>query len=115
MTSLESMQAPMECSELERSLEAYLDGEFDAREQAEARAHLGACDRCRQLPRGTARLPFLFHAADQFPITARSTAHGGGLAARRGHSASLTRSTVPGRSTCPCRWFQRCSSATLTE
>lgn len=41
------MPSVMECAELERSVEAYLDGEFDAREQAEAEAHLGACERCR--------------------------------------------------------------------
>jgi len=56
VTSLEPMPAPMECAELERSLEAYLDGEFDAREQAEASAHLGACERCRQLTEGAAAL-----------------------------------------------------------
>ncbi len=37
----------MDCGELERSLEAFLDGEFDEREQAEAAAHLSACSPCR--------------------------------------------------------------------
>ena len=39
--------APMDCRELERSIDAWLDGEFDARERAEAEAHLTSCPRCR--------------------------------------------------------------------
>jgi anti-sigma factor RsiW len=38
---------PIDCAELERSLEAYLDGEFDGAERAEADAHLAACAPCR--------------------------------------------------------------------
>lgn len=41
--------AAMDCSELERSADAYLDGEFDARERAEADMHLGTCPRCLAL------------------------------------------------------------------
>lgn len=41
--------AAMDCTELERSVDAYVDGEFDARERAEADVHLGACERCRSL------------------------------------------------------------------
>lgn len=37
----------MDCSELERSLDAYLDGELDAADRAEAGAHLAGCPRCR--------------------------------------------------------------------
>ena len=39
----------MECSDLGRSVDAYLDGEFDARERAEADAHLARCEVCRVL------------------------------------------------------------------
>jgi anti-sigma factor RsiW len=39
----------MDCSELSRSAEALLDGEFDERERAEAAAHLAACPACRLL------------------------------------------------------------------
>lgn len=56
MTTHEPMPAPMECAELERSVEAYLDGEFDAREQAEAEVHLSGCERCRKLSEGAAAL-----------------------------------------------------------
>jgi anti-sigma factor RsiW len=44
-----TLMAAMDCTELERSVDAYLDGEFDARERAEADLHLGACPRCRTL------------------------------------------------------------------
>lgn len=43
------LPAPMDCAELSRSVEAFLDGEFEAREQAEAEAHLAGCGRCRAL------------------------------------------------------------------
>jgi anti-sigma factor (TIGR02949 family) len=38
----------IDCAELERSLEAYLDGEFDGALLAEAEAHLAACAGCRE-------------------------------------------------------------------
>jgi anti-sigma factor RsiW len=41
--------AAMDCTELERSIDAYVDGEFDARERAEADLHLAGCERCRTL------------------------------------------------------------------
>ena len=37
----------MDCAELERSLDAYLDGELAEREQAEAAGHLARCEACR--------------------------------------------------------------------
>jgi anti-sigma factor RsiW len=37
----------MDCAELERSLDAYLDGELAEREQAEAADHLAHCETCR--------------------------------------------------------------------
>lgn len=48
--------AAMDCSELTRSIDAYLDGEFDARERAEADAHLMACARCAALVESQGRL-----------------------------------------------------------
>jgi anti-sigma factor RsiW len=41
--------APMECAELERSIDAYLDGEFDPQERCDALAHLASCSPCRTL------------------------------------------------------------------
>jgi anti-sigma factor RsiW len=46
----------MECSDLERGVDAYLDGEFDARERAEADSHLARCDACRALLERQGRL-----------------------------------------------------------
>lgn len=39
----------IDCRELERSVDAWLDGEFDDRERAEVDAHLAACPRCRAM------------------------------------------------------------------
>jgi len=47
MTIDPTLGGTMDCKELERSIDAYLDGEFDARERAEADAHLAACPPCR--------------------------------------------------------------------
>jgi anti-sigma factor RsiW len=51
-----TLTAAMDCGEIERSIDAYLDGEFDARERAEADAHLAACERCRALADAQARI-----------------------------------------------------------
>ncbi|HSM92081.1 MAG TPA: zf-HC2 domain-containing protein [Anaeromyxobacteraceae bacterium] len=48
--------SPIDCAELERSLEAYLDGEFDGRDRAEAEAHLAACAPCRGRAEARARV-----------------------------------------------------------
>jgi len=38
----------MKCSDLQRFLDTYLDGEFEPREQAEFDAHLSACETCQK-------------------------------------------------------------------
>ena len=48
--------AALDCSELERSVDAFLDAEFDERERAEAEAHLAGCPRCRDVVGGQARI-----------------------------------------------------------
>ncbi|HSN90788.1 MAG TPA: zf-HC2 domain-containing protein [Anaeromyxobacteraceae bacterium] len=45
----QSLNPPMDCTEIERSIDAYLDAEFDGREEAEADAHVAACGRCQAL------------------------------------------------------------------
>ncbi len=52
----------MDCREMERSLEAYLDGEFDPRDLAEADAHLATCSQCRAMVDGQARARALLRA-----------------------------------------------------
>jgi anti-sigma factor RsiW len=54
--------AGMDCGETIRSLDAYLDGEFDAREQVEVAAHLSACQGCRTRADGAARARALLRA-----------------------------------------------------
>ena len=49
MTIEPTLTAAMDCTELERSIDAYVDGEFDVRERAEADLHLASCERCRAL------------------------------------------------------------------
>ncbi len=39
----------MDCAEFERSVDAFLDDEFEPRERAEAELHLSACTRCETL------------------------------------------------------------------
>jgi anti-sigma factor (TIGR02949 family) len=39
----------MDCAELARALDAFLDGELAAPERADAARHLASCDRCRRL------------------------------------------------------------------
>lgn len=51
-----TLMAAMDCSELERSVDAYLDGEFDVLERAEADLHLSACPRCHTLLQERARV-----------------------------------------------------------
>ncbi len=51
-----TLMAAMDCTELQRSIDAYLDGEFDDRERAEAEAHLAACPRCRETAERQGRL-----------------------------------------------------------
>jgi anti-sigma factor RsiW len=48
--------AAIDCSELERSIDPYLDGEFDDRERSEVDAHVSGCPRCRQLVEGQRHL-----------------------------------------------------------
>lgn len=45
----------MDCREVERSLEPWLDGEFDGRERAEVHRHLADCGRCRDLAEARGR------------------------------------------------------------
>jgi len=48
--------AAIDCSEVERSIDVYLDDEFDLRERADFDAHLTACPACRTKVEAHARL-----------------------------------------------------------
>jgi anti-sigma factor RsiW len=48
-------RTPIDCAELERSLEPFLDGEFDEPDRSEAEAHLAICAPCRTRAEARAR------------------------------------------------------------
>jgi anti-sigma factor RsiW len=54
--TVELQGSAMECADLARAIEAYLDGELDARERADADEHLAACPRCRHAVEHRARV-----------------------------------------------------------
>ncbi len=56
MTTDPTLIASMDCTELERSIDAFLDGEFDARERSEFEAHLAGCPRCGALVASQSRV-----------------------------------------------------------
>jgi anti-sigma factor RsiW len=56
MSTEPTLIATMDCRELERSVDAFLDAEFDDRERAEAEAHLAGCERCRATVEAQARM-----------------------------------------------------------
>jgi anti-sigma factor RsiW len=56
MATEPTLTAAMDCSELERCVDAYLDGEFDSRERGEAEVHVAGCDRCRGLVEAQGRV-----------------------------------------------------------
>jgi anti-sigma factor RsiW len=49
MTIEPTSSANLECDDLARQVDTYLDGEFDGRERDEVDAHLAACPACRSL------------------------------------------------------------------
>jgi anti-sigma factor RsiW len=52
----------MDCQEVQRSLEPYVDGEFDGMELVEANRHLASCPRCRELVEAQGRVRSLLRA-----------------------------------------------------
>ncbi len=44
-----TLTAAIDCTELARSIDTFLDGEFDERERSEFEAHLAKCESCRAL------------------------------------------------------------------
>jgi anti-sigma factor RsiW len=85
----------MDCAELERSMEAFVDGEFDEREQAEARAHVALCERCRKLAEGQAALRAALRARLREAMGPRSTAGRAPDALRERITGSLARRRRP--------------------
>ncbi|BDG07244.1 anti-sigma factor family protein [Anaeromyxobacter paludicola] len=55
MAEIREATATMDCEELKRSLDAFVDGEFEERERAEVEAHVSVCPPCRLLVEEHAR------------------------------------------------------------
>jgi len=92
---LETLGAPLSCADLERSVEAYLDGEFEVREQAEAEAHLAACEGCRRATEAAARLRQALRARLREAMGPSSPAGRAPAALRRRVAESLARERQP--------------------
>jgi anti-sigma factor RsiW len=90
-----TLTAAMECVELERALDAYLDDEFDARERAEADAHLGKCARCRDLMETQGRMRAAIRARLREAMTPPSTAGRAPAALRQRIEGALARRRRP--------------------
>jgi anti-sigma factor RsiW len=90
-----TLTAAMECVELERALDAYLDDEFDARERAEADAHLGKCARCRDLVETQGRMRAAIRARLREAMTPPSTAGRAPAALRQRIEGALARRRRP--------------------
>lgn len=56
------IESAMDCQEMRRSVETYVDGEFDDRELAEANHHLASCAPCREAVETQRRLRSLLRA-----------------------------------------------------
>jgi anti-sigma factor (TIGR02949 family) len=53
---IEPLNAAMDCTELERSVDVWLDGELDHRDRAELERHLEGCGHCRSLAEARTRI-----------------------------------------------------------
>ncbi len=49
MAEIREATAAMDCEELERSVDAFVDGEFEERERTEVQAHVSVCEPCRRM------------------------------------------------------------------
>lgn len=74
MTTEPTLTSVMDCRELERAVDAFLDGEFDDRERAEAEAHLSGCPRCTAMVEGQARIRTALRAKLREAMTAPAPA-----------------------------------------
>ncbi|HEX9049518.1 MAG TPA: zf-HC2 domain-containing protein [Anaeromyxobacter sp.] len=90
-----SLDMALDCTEMERSIDAYVDGEFDVRERAEAELHLATCDRCRALARSTAALRGAVRAKLREAMTPPSAAGRAPAELRARIEADLARRRLP--------------------
>jgi anti-sigma factor RsiW len=95
MTIEPTTSQAMECGDLGRAVDAYLDGEFDARDRAEADAHLAGCEACRGLVEAQRRLRDAVRAKLREAMTPPAQAGRAPPALRVRIEASLARERRP--------------------
>jgi anti-sigma factor (TIGR02949 family) len=72
--SIEPLNAAMDCNELERSVDAWLDGELDERDRLELERHVEGCPHCGALSRARAGLRLATRAKLREAMTPPSSA-----------------------------------------
>lgn len=105
-----TLMATMDCRELERSIDAYVDGEFDDRERAEVEAHLGTCPRCRATAEARTRLRAAMRARLQAAVAAPAPEH---LRARVRETLSARPRPLWRRSVVPASAMAACAAGAL--
>jgi len=95
MTSDHTTLPAMDCAEFERSIDAYLDGEFEARERDEAEVHLSGCRRCAALAVSQGEVRGALRAALRQAMGPASKTGRAPEALRRRISAALERERRP--------------------
>lgn len=95
MTFDTSTLRSMDCSEFERSVDAFLDEEFGPRERAEAESHLSGCTRCEALAATQGRVHDALRTALREAMGPESQAGRAPEALRRRISTALERQRRP--------------------
>jgi anti-sigma factor RsiW len=85
----------MDCAEFERSVDAFVDDEFEPRERAEAEVHLAACARCQGLATAQVTLRTALRAALREAIGPATRAGRAPEALRQRISSALERERRP--------------------
>jgi anti-sigma factor RsiW len=95
MTTDSTTLRMMDCSEFERSVDAFLDEEFGPRERAEAEVHLDGCSRCKALAETQGRAHAALRAALREAMGPTSRSGRAPEALRRRITAALERERRP--------------------
>jgi anti-sigma factor RsiW len=85
----------MDCAEFERSVDAFLDDEFEPRERAEAEVHVSSCARCEALAAAQGKAHAALRAALRDAMGPTSRAGRAPQALRRRIEAALERERRP--------------------
>ena len=95
MTTVTSTLPVMDCAAFERSVDAFLDDEFEPRERAEAELHLSSCPRCEALTASQGKTHASLRAALRQAMGPTTPAGRAPEALRRRVTAALERERRP--------------------